>query len=514
MKWGILVGTNTGVKYIGKDAVYEDNILRTGLTWNKGETHILPVVMAKEFLKHPGVFAEVPGASYLTATVSKGIARASGMSLLSSGDVTFPGSGHAQLLVNNLVAGASDAGILVVSDSTGNAAPSDPASTQGEWPFRLAQWLAAQYPTHTVKITPWDETGEAAYSSAITIQTGTGPRTLTIWNAAKSGSKPSYVLGGRYEAAVNKLPVIDLLIVNHGHNLFKDEAQDLIGLHYLELTETVLLSHPGIGVIIIGQNPAMGTTDNDIKVHAARDVCALRGFGFADVWSEFIRLGKAASLYADALHPSIGVGTANAPTGVDLFLSSLIAHFTGVAVEPVRCYSLLANIKSGGNLLLNGDFSAFSGAVPDSWGATGAAVTKDMTTPFGTNGYSVKIVNSGAAQGYIDQLLSSQLRDEYKGRALICIAAVYVPLGQDDKAGRFALTSTANSSNNYTAELGAEGGWRWKFLCAKTEVSDTYIRVRLYSNTANIAGGITHFGAVYLRPGRLPPGRVPSAVVA
>jgi len=68
------MATSTGVKYIGKDAVYEDNILRTGLTWSKGETHILPYVMAKEFLKHPGMFAEVPGASYpITSSSATGV---------------------------------------------------------------------------------------------------------------------------------------------------------------------------------------------------------------------------------------------------------------------------------------------------------------------------------------------------------------------------------------------------------------------------------------------------------
>lgn len=65
------MATSTGVKYIGKNDVYEDNILRTGLTWSKGETHVLPEVMAKEFLKHPGMFAEVPGASYLIVRSSE-----------------------------------------------------------------------------------------------------------------------------------------------------------------------------------------------------------------------------------------------------------------------------------------------------------------------------------------------------------------------------------------------------------------------------------------------------------
>ncbi len=64
------MGVNTGVKYIGKEAVYQDNILRTGLVWEKGETHSLPVTMAKEFLKHPSVFSEVPGFEYVSASSS------------------------------------------------------------------------------------------------------------------------------------------------------------------------------------------------------------------------------------------------------------------------------------------------------------------------------------------------------------------------------------------------------------------------------------------------------------
>lgn len=446
-------------------------------------------------------------------SLDSGLNRRTGITNLMVGETTFPDSGHGQRLMNKLHDQSADAGILVVSDSTGNSVPTDPTSTQGEWPFRLSQWFAEKFPTHTVRIVPWDETGELGYGNPVTIQTGTGSRTLTIYNAAKSGSKPDYFLGSRYEVAINKLSTVDMLIVNHGHNLYKDEQQDLIGLHLLELTETVLLSHPGIGVVIIGQNPARDTTDNDIKVRAAKDVCSLRGFGFADVWSEFINRGKISNLYADSLHPSIGVGTPTSPTGVDLFLVPVLKHFVGLRTNSEVAYSLIADIKNGGNLLINGDFSAFANSLPDNWTATSATVAKDATIPFGSNGYSVKITNSSAAQGYIDQLLTSGVRDEYKGKTLICIAAVYSPIGQDDKAGRFSLNSTSNSANTYTAGVGGEGGWRWKFLSAKTDISDTYIRVRLYGNTAFVAGGITNFGAVYLRPGRIPPGRVPTPVV-
>ena len=65
------MATSTGVKYIGKDAVYEDNILRTGLSWEKGEVHVLPTVMAKEFLKHPTVFQETAGGWPVLSTTSE-----------------------------------------------------------------------------------------------------------------------------------------------------------------------------------------------------------------------------------------------------------------------------------------------------------------------------------------------------------------------------------------------------------------------------------------------------------
>ena len=66
------MGDSVGVKYIGKDAVYEDNILRTGLSWEKGEVHVLPTVMAKEFLKHPTVFQETAGGWPVLSTTSSG----------------------------------------------------------------------------------------------------------------------------------------------------------------------------------------------------------------------------------------------------------------------------------------------------------------------------------------------------------------------------------------------------------------------------------------------------------
>ena len=62
----------TGIQYIGKDKTYKDRMFGTGLVWQKGETLPINVDLAKEFLKHPSLFSEVPGFSYLSSTTSDG----------------------------------------------------------------------------------------------------------------------------------------------------------------------------------------------------------------------------------------------------------------------------------------------------------------------------------------------------------------------------------------------------------------------------------------------------------
>lgn len=60
----------TGIKYIGKDATYKDRMFGTGLVWKQGEILPVSIDLAKDFLKHPALFAEEPGFSYLGVTRS------------------------------------------------------------------------------------------------------------------------------------------------------------------------------------------------------------------------------------------------------------------------------------------------------------------------------------------------------------------------------------------------------------------------------------------------------------
>ena len=152
------MATSTGVKYIGKNDVYEDNILRTGLTWSKGETHILPEVMAKEFLKHPGMFAEVPGASYLIASSS-----GSGAAKLSLGEEVLLLRRRVLDAVDSAIAANQSACISVQVDSTGNGPT--------EWVYMMAKALAAKWSGACVIYQLWNDTNQN-YDAPEVIQAG------------------------------------------------------------------------------------------------------------------------------------------------------------------------------------------------------------------------------------------------------------------------------------------------------------------------------------------------------
>jgi hypothetical protein len=159
-------------------------------------------------------------------------------------------AGNLRALMSKLERGVQDAGILVVSDSTGNATD--------EWPYLVVQWLAAQFPAYTVVNRFWDEVGDVAYSAPTTVQTGTGAQTLSVWIAARAGSSPQHFLGSRFDAAIrNTTP--DVIFTNHGHNLGDPTTTGSVtgGIRniFFALTEEVAITHPAAGQVLMSQNP-------------------------------------------------------------------------------------------------------------------------------------------------------------------------------------------------------------------------------------------------------------------
>ncbi len=197
--------------------------------------------------------------------------------------------------------------ILIVGDSTG--AETVPA----RWPRLLGPLVAAQYPRQTVIYRPWDDaTKTYPAGSAVTIQTGTGPTTITIYNASVSGQVIGYVLTNQ-NAITAGITDLDVMIWNYGHN----SPQDLD--NYRAITHQAFQLFNGvfynIAMVMTAQNPrATITTGNTTAADYAPDQLRQRAnFEYAaaeclpcvDVNAAFRAYGGYnADLLVDGLHPS------------------------------------------------------------------------------------------------------------------------------------------------------------------------------------------------------------------
>lgn len=123
----------TGIKYIGKDATYKDRMFGTGLVWKQGEILPVSIDLAKDFLKHPALFAEEPGFSYLGVTRSSGGVGKSALDSAAALAVTASSplpdlSGvasetcylHIHPCTSTAAARYNERGVYVPIDSTGN----------------------------------------------------------------------------------------------------------------------------------------------------------------------------------------------------------------------------------------------------------------------------------------------------------------------------------------------------------------------------------------------------------
>lgn len=180
----------------------------------------------------------------------------------------FPKSDQAQGLLRVLTNPTRHASILVISDSTGNE--------QDEWVAMLAQTLAAKYPAITVRYRLWKsnqlygngDPNDLNFSPAqgpSIISTGTSGFNLDIFDFAVPGVKPNYSQSFRFLRGVQEITsqsiypdasdTLDLLIMNHGHNLFWPDNPSSLALAYASCVESVKRVHPQAGVICIKQAP-------------------------------------------------------------------------------------------------------------------------------------------------------------------------------------------------------------------------------------------------------------------
>ena len=190
----------------------------------------------------------------------------------------------------------TDVNIAVVGDSTG-------AGTT-RWPYLFAQHLAATYPEKTVVLLAWN-VGTDSYDAATTIQTGTGARTVTVYNGSASGENTAY--SQSYLATM--LPATcDLVFINHGHNMTGTD-NSIASNKFYALGRSILAWHSrAASLVMIGQNPkstADSAADDQLtrSVKAAK-VAARNGWGYLNVTQLFLDQPSWETLIADGTHPT------------------------------------------------------------------------------------------------------------------------------------------------------------------------------------------------------------------
>jgi hypothetical protein len=355
-------------------------------------------------------------------------------------------AGQTQALMAKLKRGQEDAAIVVLGDSTGNEAT--------EWVYKMALALAALFPTHTVKYTLWDG---AAYPLPTTLATGSGSKTLTIYNGSVSGSLASYSLGARFSPMVESLKP-DLVFISYGHNQFTADWA-MWASNYLEITENVALSCAYAGIICILQNPSQVDNQQALRATVYQRIALKHGYGIIDVHQVFLDYGAwAADLMADSVHPNA--------VGQDLWVAEVMKSFTykrDMQMQPhVPSLSM-----AGSQLIKNGDFSLWdegSTTPPVGWTVGGGAITFAADTINGEGApfkYPLKLTATAGAGAYIARELPLS---KVKGKWVTVAARVFVPAGSGLQAGRLEIGTNLGTTRNDDGTANGQGGWTWRIV--------------------------------------------------
>lgn len=404
-------------------------------------------------------------------------------------------AGNLRGVVAKLIRGVSDVHVLWVTDSLG--------SGLNKPPHLNAIWLGQQFPAYSVNIVFWDEASETGYKPAQVIQTGTGPQTLTIWVACKSGGVPEYFLGGRYQAAIAAVPA-DAVIVLHSHNMggpvSTAEEQTRKRIIFLALTETITATHPLAGLVFLAENPSLMAGRETWQAHKTQvieQVAGLRGFGFIDAHQAFWEYGNwAADLMQDQTHPNLAGYTL-----MSELVNAAMETAKGAVATRLEPSTLLRPAK---NYLPNGDFSAWAGAAPDGWTAVNATVSKDITN-YETGVQAAKVTGTataGAAQ--LARLIGTAATRELRGHLVTLAVRLMQPVANDQSVSVGLFPVGGGIQERTDVHPASKGGYQWVLATMRVDPAATDMYVRLYSRLAGSALVEASFDRAYLVKGVLP----------
>ncbi len=405
-----------------------------------------------------------------------------------------------------------DVYIMVLGDSTGNATD--------EWAYLMAQWLAAQCPTHTVKYRLWGsgDGSTQVWGAYSTLQTGSGPAlpytstpfTIHIDNCSVSGVNTFYTMSAREHLVWEAGRDYDLLITNYGHNLGTGQLENIALPEWISAAAHWRQKCPRAGMLITLQNPRQSSTSDvntngsaaSARMVAAWRTCAnLFGAGVIDVFTAFNTHPDYASLMADETHPNA--------TGSALWLEQVKAamveprDLTGPAPAWLNPLS-----ESKPNFAPNPWFAKWGGGLPLGWKFTSTTAAKDTGRTEGQL-FSLKLTPTAGLYPQIEADLTGLLA-QLRGKTLTMCARVWVPTTMNLIAGRIGLVSsdgaTSNSFTSYPRGNPSRGGWEWVIATLTVRPQDTSLRALMYTGAADGSdnGKEMHVGQIVICEGFFP----------
>jgi hypothetical protein len=398
--------------------------------------------------------------------------------------------------------GAEDVTVLMIGDSTGNAAD--------EHFYLEAQGLAAQFPGYTAQLQLWNDT-TGAYGGISALQTGTGTRTLRFYNLSVSGVNTGYALGSRWAAGVAALGEVDCIFISHGHNEPDPGTGENSALgvaarnQYLALTEELAAQFPRAGIVFQAQNPRLVSgeeTRQAVRAQIIQRIAAQRGYGFIDVHQAFIDYGNFAPLLdVDSIHPITG--------GSQLWAQTVLASITydkQAASGPTRLASALTEAAPA---VLPADlFDVWNGPVPAGWTLTNATTAKDATN-FETGSFGLQVTaGAGAGAAYAEYAVtpaSLGIQSRISGQWVTVAARVFVPASY---AGTPALVLQDQGGSGTQAASFARSATRGRFfwLIASKRITApaSALKVQLAARLSGSEAGSITVDRLYVVEGDLP----------
>lgn len=378
---------------------------------------------------------------------------------------------------------AGDVSMLVIGDSTGNET-SEPI-------YHFAQARAAEFPAYSVDYRLNDGSG---YGAPTIIQAGSGPNTLRFYNASAAGYRFAEWLGARFAHAIAALPSApDLILINDGLNRSGLMNSTAVRQLLIEGVQQIWDTFPGAPISFVLQNPLRDNENMEyVRIGTLQAAEMLPGVGIVDYYSTWWGAGKPTSWYADGTHPSAAGIAVNDAILQDVWRS---AKF----YPPPRAFDFWWAQRAKLSFLGNGNFAAFSSALPDSWteGGTGS-VSKDEEDFYPGKSYSVKI--DGSSAKYIRRSITGSDLAPLLGKRITVAVRMKVAPGGPSAAGRVLLQSDGTTPINTSAQDAnySTGGWIWKYIDGAIVPRDaTYVRPSIYA-TANATPGVINVDEAHI----------------